>query len=102
MRVKSPSLQGLNLETIPQFLPLFDESHPEAKKMFKVCRGGRGGLKTWQIARSLLVRGARKKRKVLCGREYQNSMAESVLAVIDGQAEMIGLGDFYKSTDSET
>lgn len=70
--------------------------------MFKVCRGGRGGLKTWQIARSLLVRGARRKRKVLCGREYQNSMAESVLAVIDGQAELIGLGDFYKSTDSET
>ncbi len=92
----------LKIQTTPHFQPLFDENHPEAKKMFKVWRGGRGAMKSWQIGRALCLKGARRKSKILCGREYQNSMAESVLALIQDQAQRIGLGEFYKSTESET
>lgn len=90
--------EELKIQTTPQFRCLFDETDPNYHKMFKVFKGGRGGMKSWQIGRSLLAKGAKNKEKILCGREYQNSMEESVMALMKNQAELIGLNDFYNHT----
>src|SRR5271170_971559 len=92
----------LRNQTPAPFECLFNPEHPDAKKMFKVFRGGRGSGKSWQIGRSLCIKGAEKKERILCGREYQNSMEESVMALVQDQAKYVGLGDFYRSTQTET
>ncbi len=91
-----------NLQTTPHFRCLFDPADPHYKKMFKVFKGGRGGMKTWQVGRSMLMKGAQHKEKQICGREFQNSMADSVQALMKDQSEKLGLSEFYRHTDSET
>lgn len=85
-----------NLETTEHFLPLFDEQNEHYKKRNLVWKGGRGGAKSWQIARGLLVRGRARPLTILCTREFQSSMRDSVLAVLSEQAEKIGLRSFYQ------
>jgi phage terminase large subunit len=45
---------------------------------YKVAYGGRGGAKSWGFARALLIQGTRRTERILCTRELQNSIRESV------------------------
>lgn len=67
---------------------------------YKVFYGGRGGAKSWQFARALLLRGSRQKIRVLCVREVQNSIADSVHKLLCEQIVALGLGDHYRITNS--
>jgi len=65
---------------------------PKTKFLFKPSRykvlyGGRGSSKSWSMARALLLMGASKKLRVLCVREVQNSIAESVHKLLSQQIE---------------
>lgn len=62
--------------------------------------GGRGSAKSWQIARALLVHGFERRLRILCAREYQTSMKDSVLRILTDQIALLGLGGFYYSTGS--
>lgn len=62
--------------------------------------GGRGSAKSWQIARALLVHGVNRRLRILCAREYQTSMKDSVLRILTDQIALLGLGGFYYSTGS--
>jgi phage terminase large subunit len=75
------------------FQPLFTQ---EAR--FYVSDGGRGGGRSWSFARALLIQGAQKKLRILCAREYQNSIKDSVKRLLDDQIEALGLSWFYRST----
>jgi len=48
------------------------------KHRYKVTFGGRGGGKSWAIARALLIIGASKPTRILCAREFQTSIRDSV------------------------
>lgn len=61
-------------------------------KRYKVYYGGRGGAKSWAFARALLIIGKQRKLRVLCARELQNSIAESVHKLLSDQNEALGLG----------
>ena len=63
---------------------------------YKILYGGRGGAKSWGVARALLIKGAEKPLRVLCGREYQNSIKESVHHLLEAQIEELGLSSFYE------
>lgn len=65
---------------------------------YKVLHGGRGSSKSYSIADSLLIRGAQEPRRILCAREFQNSISESVLQLLTERIEALGLADFYSST----
>ena len=74
---------------------------PKARFLFKPSRykvlyGGRGSSKSWSMARALLLIGASKKLRVLCVREVQNSIAESVHKLLSQQIEALGLQSFYE------
>lgn len=84
------------LETTEQFLPLFDPNNEHYNKRYLTWHGGRGGRKSWEIARGLLMRGQREQKKILCTREFQNSIDDSVIAVLESQANKLGLQDFYE------
>lgn len=62
---------------------------------YKVLYGGRGGAKSWGVARSLLILGMQKKLLILCAREFQNSIADSVHKLLSDQIERMGLSNFY-------
>jgi len=65
------------------------------KKRFKVLWGGRGAGRSWGCARALLVIGREKATRILCVREYQNSIDDSVYKVLKDQIEALGWGNFY-------
>lgn len=63
---------------------------------YKVLYGGRGGAKSWGVARALLVQAAAKPLRILCAREFQNSISESVHALLSDQIKAMGLAGFYE------
>lgn len=66
-----------------------------APKRKKVLYGGRGAGRSWGIARALLILGTMRGIRVLCVRELQNSIAESVHKVLSDQIVNMGLEKFY-------
>lgn len=68
---------------------------------YKVARGGRGSGKSWGIARALLIQGASKTLRVLCTREVQKSIQQSVHQLLKDQIEALGLGSFYDVLQTE-
>ena len=75
---------------IPEKLWFLFEPH-----RYKVARGGRGSGKSWSFARALLVLGLAKKERILCTREIQNSIKDSVHKLLADQIALLGLGHFY-------
>jgi hypothetical protein len=62
---------------------------------YKIIYGGRGSAKSWSVARTLLLRGTQKCLRILCGREFQNSIADSVHRLLADQIELLQLSGFY-------
>lgn len=68
---------------------------------YKVAHGGRGSAKSWSFARALLALGAQRKLRILCTREVQKSIKDSVHKLLSDQIESIGLGWFYQIQNNE-
>ena len=66
---------------------------------YKVLWGGRGGAKSWGIARALLVIASSKPIRVLCAREFQTSIRDSVHKLLSDQIQSMGLIEFFEITD---
>lgn len=62
---------------------------------YKVMHGGRGGSKSWNMARALLALGAHRKLFIVCGREIQRSIKDSVHKLLSEQVQALGLSDRY-------
>jgi phage terminase large subunit len=75
--------------------PLFEP------KRYKVLHGGRGSGKSWTVARALLVTAATTPLRVLCTREVQKSIKDSVHRLLSDQIQALGLGDFYEVLETE-
>ena len=69
-------------------------------KRYKIMYGGRGGAKSWGIARALLIRGAQKSLRILCARELQKSIKTSVHQVLSDQIKLLNLQAHYKVFDA--
>ena len=74
--------------------PLFRQSR------YKVLYGGRGGAKSWGIARALLILAAKKPLRILCAREFQTSIKDSVHKLLTDQIVALDLTGFYEVTQS--
>lgn len=72
------------------FKPLF------RKRRYKVFFGGRGGGKSWAFAQALLLMGAQRPLRVLCTREFQSSIRESVHKLLSDTVDKLGLSSFYE------
>jgi len=70
------------------------------RKRYRGAYGGRGSGKSASFAQMLLVDGMQAPHKILCAREIQNSIRESVHAEITGWVEKLGLGWFYECGES--
>src|SRR5690606_31001621 len=56
---------------------------------YKIFYGGRGAARSWSFARALLIKGAQQKLRILCAREYQKSIADSVHRLLQDQIELL-------------
>jgi len=74
---------------------LFDPSDPNYKTRNLVWYGGRGSGKSVSVAKGLLVRGRKDKITVLCAREFQNSISDSVIKTMEDEISNLGFNDFY-------
>ena len=81
---------------LPEKLAFLFEPHP-----YKVLYGGRDGVKSWSVARALLLLGSQKPLRILCGRETMDSIRESVHQLLSDQIAQMGLDDFYQILQSE-
>lgn len=65
---------------------------------YKAFYGGRGSAKSHSIATALVVIGAQKQTRILCAREIQKSIADSVKRLLEDKIKALGLDGFYSST----
>lgn len=82
-----------------KFKPLY--THLKNHKLFYVYHGGRGGGKSWEIADFLLIEGAKQKHRILCCREVQKSIKQSVHKLLSDRIVALGLGHFYQILETE-
>lgn len=62
---------------------------------YKVLYGGRGSGKSWGVARALISIALQRPVRVLCAREFQNSISDSVHALLADQIKSMGLEGFF-------
>ena len=74
------------------FKPLFDGTR------YKVYFGGRGAGKSWAIAQALIIQSLSDKLLILCTREYQTSITDSVYRLLTDQIYEMGLSSFFDCT----
>lgn len=80
---------------LPRKLAFLLEMH-----QYKVAWGGRGSLKSWSFARALLTLGVHQDLRILCCREVQKSLVESVHQVLCDMIKALDLSDHYRITDN--
>jgi len=68
---------------------------------YKAARGGRGGAKSHFFAERAVLRCYEKKTRVVCIREVQNSLKESVKQLITDKIAKLGLGWAFDILESE-
>jgi len=62
---------------------------------YKILYGGRGSGKSWGVARALIARAVQEPIRVLCARELQNSIHDSVITLLADQIKAMGLESFF-------
>lgn len=70
-------------------------------RRYKVMHGGRGGGKSHGVAEVLLDMAARNPLRILCAREIQKSMRDSVHRLLKDKVVKLGLQGFYEVLDNE-
>lgn len=80
----------INVVFPTKFYPAFEPMR------YKVFYGGRGGGKSWSIAKALLIIGLQQKIRILCAREFQNSITESVHKLLSDKIADMEIDDFYE------
>jgi len=68
---------------------------------YKIAYGGRGSAKSWTFARMLVLRAAVEPVRVLCARELQNSIRDSVHQLIADQIALMGLSALFRVREKD-
>ena len=89
-------MSDLHVDFPEKLLPLLFGSAP-----YKVAYGGRGSAKSWSYARALLLHGVSRPIRVLCTREIQKSIKDSVHQLLKDQVSALGLDAIYEVKETE-
>jgi phage terminase large subunit len=87
-------LNELNHKIPDKIIPIYD-----IKKRNKVLFGGRGSGKSIGIADYFLISGYQNTERILCTREYQNSIAQSVHLLLCDRIKVLNLQSVYNITE---
>jgi len=89
------NLSVRKIEIPSAFEPLFKP------KRYKVFYGGRGAAKSHNFARALLVQGMEAPLRIVCAREIQKSIKDSVHQLLADIIKLHGLDSFYQVLETE-
>jgi phage terminase large subunit len=92
--LKQPAEKVVRLQ-LPRKLAYLMDCHP-----YKVAWGGRSSLKSWSFARALLTLGVHQPLRILCAREVQKSLAQSVHQLLVDQIAALDLSAYYRVTEN--
>lgn len=67
----------------------------DSNRRFNVAYGGRGGAKSWAFSKIVILKAYQKKKLVLCTREVQNTIRDSVYKLLCDMIERLGLSSFF-------
>lgn len=90
-RIRDQMMKGL-------FAPVADDGLPVR---FRVAKGGRGSGKSHCFAEALIERAAEKKTRILCAREIQKSIRDSVKALLTKKIKELGYESEFNVLDTE-
>ena len=94
--MKSPFPISQTIKIPPAFEELFQ------KHIYKVYWGGRGAGKSVQFASALLLLGAgNEAKRILCAREIQRSIKDSVHSLLASRIKALGLSHVYEVQNNE-
>jgi phage terminase large subunit len=65
---------------------------------YKVLEGGRGGMKSWGVARALLMLALKKRVRILCAREFMSSIEDSVYKLLKDQILAMNMSPWFNIT----
>ncbi len=83
------------------YAPLAWQSLPNGTPIrYKCFYGGRGAGRSWSFARTLVAEAFHSKHLILCTRQYQNSIADSVHRVVQRQIYELGVADAFEVTQN--
>ena len=85
----------INLQLTKHFTPFLDPMR------YKVVYGGRGSGKSYSIAQLLVLRAFKEPTRILCAREIQRSISDSVLQLLGDTVTRLGLNDFFDVQKSQ-
>ena len=88
--------QSKTKNKFPSKLKFLFQSH-----RYKVAYGGRGSGKSWGFARALIVKAAKEPLRILCAREIQRSIKQSVHQLLTDQIQSMGYGAFFEVLENE-
>lgn len=81
---------------------LFDERMPDGDPVrYRAAFGGRGSGKSHAFAAALVIKARQRPLRVLCAREIQKSIKDSVKRLLDDKIREMGFGAHFRSTDTE-
>src|ERR1700722_12122544 len=88
-------------QAVPFAPKMFFLLHPEASSRYRAGSGGRGSGKSHGFAAAIVLRMLDQRMRVLCAREIQRSLRESVHALLTDKIEALGLSAFFDINDRE-
>ena len=84
-----------NKRVIPIEFPRKFKYALETPVRYEIYHGGRGSGKSTSIATKLLLKSLESRKKILCGREFQNSIEESVHSLLESQIDKYQLREYF-------
>lgn len=87
--------RAISIQLGEKFGPLFKPYR------YKALYGGRGTAKTRSISLALSIITSQTQKRVVCGRQFQNSIADSAKSSIEGRINELGLAKEFKITHNE-
>lgn len=84
----------MNIEIPEILLPIFEPMR------YKILWGGRSSGKSITICLFLLLQGMQRSCKILCTREYQSSISDSIYSALVGLINVHNLHDYYHITQN--
>ena len=70
----------------------------QQKSRYKVAYGGRGSGKSYGFADSAIIRALENKIRILCARQLQNSIKDSVHKLLSDRIATLGLSNYFEIT----
>lgn len=70
--------------------------NPDKYARYRILYGGRGSGKSYAVANALIARSIRSKMRILCFREYQSSIKDSVHKLLSDRISAMRLNNYFE------